>query len=94
MSSKTEVKVIKQSIEVTPLASFGDISELAINMPGCKMLLHYVDKSGNESSLSLVGVRSITIETDAPAIDLKDMAPASIATKKGSIVVKGKKAKR
>lgn len=78
-----------KTVTVRPLATFGEISELAVNMPGCKMLLHYVDKTGAASELELNDIASVTLKSEPDKTTKASAKEKQIKTKGGKVVIKG-----
>ncbi|HHK8566240.1 TPA: hypothetical protein ACQYCS_001794 [Vibrio parahaemolyticus] len=75
------------SDKIKPIANFDEVTEVAINMPGCKALLQYIDKDGKKVELQLDDIRQVKIETDAVKQGLAEKQD-TIETNKGSIEIK------
>lgn len=83
------VKKKEPQTTVRTLVSFDEITELAINMPGCKCLLNYTDNSGQKHSVDLKDVKNLVLETES-----KGKVPETVRnvkSKHGSIQIKGSK---
>ena len=71
--------------DVTLLAEFEDITTTAINMPGCKAVMYFTDRAGNEHSTPLHEVTRVEIVSEGSR--RKQPSKGKIATGRGSVYV-------
>ncbi len=72
--------------DVELLAEFEEITTTAINMPGCKAVMYFTDRAGNEHSIPLNEVTKIEIVPEGT--DRNQPSKVRIVTGDGSTDVK------